>query len=217
LNLFWPKRRRKFELCGSILLVVVGFCGCRSQSAVSTAQQKAEQPVAHQPAQARVETDQERSCREFVQGFYDWYTTPIKPDRLHTTGELSFDDVLRLKANLFDRKLLELLKEDRDVQNRNPGYITGLESDPFFNSQDPMSKYAVRLVKVEGENCRAQVWGVPDGERAVGSIPDVEPELTIFKRRWAFVNFHYPNGNFPWNDLIDELDWLRKNRSTSKK
>lgn len=140
-------------------------------------------------------------------------TGNTRPDRQHKTGELSSDDVLRLKPFLFEEKLFKLLKEDRDVQARNPGYITGLEADPFFNSQDPMPKYQVQSVNFRDGHCRALVRGVPNEKYAGIENNDIEPELAVTDAKWIFVNFHYPDGD----NLIDQLIRLQNERSHPKK
>ena len=210
-------RMRSLLLTSAAVLFVTGLSSCRGRSPVSSTPQTAAQPVAQQAAQALVETDDEKSCREFVQGFYDWYAAPVKRDQQHRAGVLSSDDVLRFRPYIFDARLFKLLKEDRDVQSRNPGYITGLESDPFFNSQDPMPKYQVQSVTIKDGHCRALVQGVADEKFAATEKQQVEPELALKGTKWIFVNFHYPDESYPWDNLIDELIWLRNERSHPKK
>ena len=196
--------------------MLVAVIGCRDHSSPAPGLQAATQPDSHQQVQMRVETDQEKSCREFVQGFYDWYSAPVKRDQLHRAGVLSFDDVLRLKQHLFDSKLFELLKGDREEQVRNPGYITGLESDPFFNSQDPMPKYLVQSASFRDGHCRVIVQGVPGRGYAPTERDEVEPELAVAGTKWIFVNFHYPGESNPRDNLVDELIWLRNERKKPK-
>src|SRR5947209_1773117 len=92
-------------LFGWSVFVLLGASSCKNHSAISLRPEKSSQAVLQQPELTRLETGQEKSCREFVQEFYNWYASPIKPDRQHKTGELSSDDVLRLKPLLFDEKL----------------------------------------------------------------------------------------------------------------
>jgi hypothetical protein len=193
------------------LLAAVGAGGCQSHSTLSSAPQKSNSSVAQRPAQSPVEKGRENSCREYVKRFYDWYSGPVKKDRRHPDGERNVDDSIILRNNYMNSRLYSLLKADRDAQLRS-NEIVGLEFDPFTNSQDNSPTFEVKSAAVEGNNCRAVVWGVDAGSHR----ETVEPELSDKTGDWKFVNFYYPNEASPWNNLIDGLIFLRSERKNRK-
>jgi hypothetical protein len=202
---------------GGALLLLVVFTSCRDHSAPVPTAQAVVHPVIQQPAKPAAESDREKSCRIFVQDFYDWYVAPTNTDAQHKTGELSSDDAVQRKPQLFESKLLKLLVEDRRVQDRNPGYITGLDFDPFTNSQDPDPKYEAKSAAIWDERCRVSVWGKRDGEQRAEVDPDVEAELEFTSGKWLFINFDYPSNKYPWDNLVDILNFLRNERKQAKK
>src|SRR5437588_560107 len=82
-------------------------------------------------------SDIEKSCRRFVQSFYDWYVT----EALKDNGGPASDFALRHRGSVFDPELLQQLKEDSEAQAKAKGEIVGLDFDPFLNSQDPGEQY----------------------------------------------------------------------------
>ena len=201
------RRDRKFQRLGFTFLAAIGVSGCRSHSAASPAQQMAVQRVAQQSAEARVETDQEKSCREFVQGFYDWYTSPAQKDRDHPDGSRNWPDVLKMRKPDLSPELSRLLKADLTSKaNEREGDLVGLEDDPFTNSQDNSPKFRVESAVIENGNCRSVVWGMDGGTHR----ETVEPEAMKADGKWRFINFHYrddfENGKPSVDgDLISEL------------
>src|ERR1700722_15113858 len=186
--------------------------GCRSQSAVSPAQQVVK-PVAQQPAQTGAETDQEKSCREFVEGFYDWYVGDLNEGICHASkgSDLNSCKVARdpqsvaaLARNVgstvlrgrerpadsvYGPQLYNMLTHDQDVQTKSPGEITGLDFDPILATNgDGSPIYRVHTVFTQGEKCHVSVWGVDGGG---GHIQTIDPDLERLNGRWVFVNFHY--------------------------
>jgi hypothetical protein len=195
-------------------MILVGISACKDHPQASPTLTTSAQRVVEQPKVRTLGNAQKKSCRDFVQGFYDWYVSPVKRDKQHPMGNLDVGDVLQIKPRLFSVKLLSLLKEDRDIQARNPGYITGLEFDPFLNSQDPSPKFQVQSVSLKDGVCRAVVWGLDDGKRR----EEVEPELTSKYGTWGFVNFHYPGTTRPSDEnLIGQLNMLREERNHYEK
>ena len=210
MNISCSQRRRKLGLNGSILLAVVGFCGCRSNSAASPAQQKAVQPVAQQPVQARVETDEQKSCREFVQGFYDWYVNR----HLNDTKGPAWYDVAKKRSSILSPQLRELLRwESADEAASNS--VGTLDFDPFLAAQDWSEAYKVKLTSTNGDRCDALVTGSPD-------LKKVELERT--NGRWMFSNFDYnyfsedgKTRRYPDDDLVHMLATERERVSAGRK
>jgi hypothetical protein len=205
---------RGLAALGLAPLLASGFSACRDHPTVSP--QKGSNPDAEQPVAAHVETDEEKSCREFVQGFYDWYLSPVKKDRHHPLGDREMDDAIRVRRKDLSVELYTLLKADRVAQAR-AHELVGLDFDPFTNSQDNSPKFVVRSVLVKDEDCRAIVWGMNKGNHR----ETVEPELIAKDGSWVFVNFHYhyeaSDGDPPSEgDVIQLLKNLSNDRKRSK-
>jgi len=202
-------QNRNLQALRCLLLAMLAVSACKSHTAVTPAQQKAVQSVAQQPAPAQVETDQEKSCRVFVQGFYDWYF-----DRLNNASRVAVDnpivdDVLRLKPEVLTARLRQTLKEDREAASKNHDEIVGLDFDPYINAQDWDGKYYIESATVKGSICRASVWGMDSG--ATREI--VVPELEFNGGKWVFANFLYHGQPDQRNEnLIDLLIALRNDR-----
>lgn len=200
----------RLTISGLMLLVLCIVSSCRDRSAVSPVQPK-DSPAAV-GEQARVEMDQEKSCREFVQGFYDWYFDRLNSENKEQSNVSALDDVLRLKPELLTARLRQMLKEDREAASKNPGEIVGLDFDPYINAQDWEGKYSAESVTVKSNSCRASVWGMDGGAKK----EIVVPELELTGRKWAFANFHYPGQSDPREEnLIDLLTGLRDDRKHS--
>jgi hypothetical protein len=156
-----------------------------------------------------VETNQEKSCRESVQNFYDWYFDRLNHKSKKQSNASAFDDVLRLKPEVLTARLRHMLKEDSDAASKNPGEIVGLDFDPYINAQDWDGKYSVQSATVKGSNCRASAWGMDGGAKK----EIVVPELELTGGKWVFANFHYPGQSNPRDEnLIDLLIGLRDDR-----
>jgi len=186
LNRFELRSMQAFALPGLLLLVPIGVSSCRDHSPASRQPEKSSLPVVQPLVQTRIETEREKSCREFVQSFYDWYESPVERDPQHPSGTLDMDDVIRSRGQVLSGQLYTLLKAERDAQAR-AHELVGLDFDPFFNSQDPSSKFLVESVDVQLDHCNAVVNGVEGTQKR----ELVKPELVAIGESWAFVNFHY--------------------------
>jgi len=188
----------------------MGFCGCRSHSATSPAQQKVVQSLVQQPAQARVETEEEKSCHEFVQGFYDWYIN----GHLNNTVGPAWYDVAKKRPSILSPQLRQLLNwEAADEAATNS--VGALDFDPFLASQDPMVGYKVKSVSAEGDQCKAFVTGSPDLRKV---------ELQRTNGGWTFTDFDYSyfsedgkTRQFPDDDLVHMLATERERVSVERK
>jgi hypothetical protein len=171
------------------LLVLLAACGCRDHSAAAPAQAKSspDSPAAV-VQQVRVETEQGKSCLEFVHGFYDWYFDRINEEKGRATAGPNSYEVLTLKPQVLAPELRQMLKEDVEATSKNRDEIVGLDFDPFINAQDWEGKYWVNSVNVKDGTCRASVWGMDaDKKRDI-----VHPQLKITNGNWIFVDFFYP-------------------------
>jgi hypothetical protein len=161
--------------CGALLLALC-CCGALKSAAAQAAK------------------DDQQSCQDFVQKFYDWYWNPFAEQadmaglHGHTVGE-----VLQLKPPVLGPELLKLLKRET-----RGGGVESLDFDPFLNSNAPHGKYMVSKVAVSGDWCRATI--------------DAGHEIAALKKlgaSWVFVDFHYSyyyedgtKRNIPDADLI---------------
>ena len=148
-----------------------------------------------------------------MQEFYDWYVSRDVLDEKLPTGEPTSNDVLRLHPKLLNAELQRLLREDSEAQSKEPGYVVGLDMDPFFNSQDPSPKFEVESARVNHAHCDAVVYGVDEGAKR----EKVMPELAESGPTWVFVNFHYESQNPQDESLISILKMLQNNRMHSGK
>jgi hypothetical protein len=153
--------------------------------------------------------DTSKSCRTFVQGFYDWYAAEANKD---TPGDTS-DIALKYKRSVFSPVLFKKLKEDSDAQAKVSGEIVGLDFDPFLaTNSTPYKKYVVGNVLPKGQNhYLVQICGIEKGKKVAGTI--VTPEVAMTGGRWTFVNFRYGNSKIPENEnLLSILTVLKKDR-----
>ena len=175
-------------LFGWSLLLLLGVSSCKNHVATSPQSEKSAQAVAQVPTQPRIESVQEKSCREFVRSFYDWYFDRLNAAKTRQIAGPSDYDVLTLKPQLFTPELRKKLHEDAVEASRNPGEIVGLDFDPFINAQDWEGKYWVNSVYLIDSTCRASVWGMDAGKK----VDIVHPVLKITNGNWIFVDFFYP-------------------------
>jgi len=196
---------------GSLLTILLGTSGCRGHSGASEA---AGQNAQSAQQQTHAGNESEKSCRQFVQGFYDWYFDLLNTETKRQTGGPIDYEALRLKPQFFTPELRQMLQEDAKAAAKNPGYIMGLDFDPFINAQDWEGKYQVNNVAVKDTACRANVWGTDGGTK----LEIVDPELRMSNGQWTFVNFHYPDSTGKDEDLVAILTSLRSDReaTTSK-
>lgn len=163
-------------------------------------------------AQARNPRDFQKSCRNFVQGFYDWYV----PKALKEGSGHAWDLALKNKGYVFSSEVSRLLKEDSEAQAKVAGEIVGLDFDPFLNSQDLGERYVVGDVTPKDDSYWAEVYAIRSGNKS--EKPVAVPELVFKDGRWLFVNFHYGKSDHPEREnLLSILKSLRKRRQEESK
>ncbi|SRR5216683_1056213 len=156
--------------------------------------------------------DAQKSCRVFVQQFYDWYVSEThKENAMH-----SWDLALKQKGYAFSPELRRELTEDSDAQAKAGGEIVGLDFDPFLNSQDPDERYVVGAITFKGTSFWVEVHSIQSGTKS--KKPVVVPELVSKGGRWLFVNFHYGRTNRPEHEnLLSILKSLKERRQNAPK
>jgi hypothetical protein len=154
--------------------------------------------------------DARKSCRDFVQAFYDWYVpVALKHGRVRPA-----DVALKNKGSEFSPELARALREDSEAQAKVKGDLVGLDFDPFLNSQDPSERYVVGNITPKGDRYWVEIYSLTSGKKS--EKPDVVPELTFKDGRWIFVNFHYGQGEHSEDEnLVSTLKILRADRAKS--
>lgn len=163
-------------------------------------------------AQGTIPQSNQKSCRDFVQGFYDWYVpVALKHGRVRPA-----DLALKYKGSAFSPELARALREDSEAQAKTKGELVGLDFDPFLNSQDPSERYVVGNVIPKGERYWVEVYSITLGKKS--AKPEVAPELTLKDGQWVFVNFHYGKSESSEDDnLMSTLKSLRAARQKYSK
>src|SRR5262249_9672149 len=128
----------------------------------------------------------QRSCRSFVQNFYNWY---LRLAEKEDKDECSSDAAIRIKPKAFSSELSRQLKLDSQAQAKVHGEIVGLDFDPFLGAQNTAERHSVGKITPRGSTYWAEVYGQWNGKMNVK--PDVVPEVAFQNGRWFFVNFHY--------------------------
>jgi len=152
-----------------------------------------------------------RSCLGFTQEFYDWYV----PYALKENGRPASSLALERRGSVFSRELLRSLGEDAEERKSSPGEITGLDFDPFLNSQDPAQSYVAGKLTLKDGVCRVEMYGVFSGKRSPG--PEVTPELVLKDGKWVFVDFHYGHSGSKRENLSGVLKSLAAGRKERRK
>lgn len=153
--------------------------------------------------------DPKKSCRHFVQEFYNFYV-PITGDK-----PPSAPDALEKRKSDFSEDLYKQLKADFDAQDKEPDEIVGLDFDPFLNGQDFAEKYIAGEVIERAGRFFVDVHSMSQGKKS--EKPQVVPELTRRNGKWVFLNFHYGKTSIPENEnLISILKALKNDRSKNK-
>jgi hypothetical protein len=135
------------------------------------------------PSQAQDAEEIQKSCRNFVQSFYDWYVK--RPE---------FPRALKYRPSAFSPELSRRLREDHEAQVKAPGDIAGLDFDPFLNGQDPGEHYVVGRIELKGKKtCWAEIHRGSADEMSKQTY--VGAELVSNVGRWQFINFYYPLAN----------------------
>lgn len=158
-------------------------------------------------AQGTPPQDARKSCRDFVQAFYDWYVpVALKHSRVRPA-----DLALAHKGSAFSPELAQALREDSKAQAKVKGELVGLDFDPFLNSQDPGERYVVGNLTPKGDRYWVEIYSLTSGKKS--AKPDVAPELMFKDGRWIFVNFHYGGSEHSKDEnLLSTLKTLRANR-----
>lgn len=160
--------------------------------------------------QAKSSQGDEKSCREFVQSFYDWYLPHARTERASPAWDLAVKE----RGSAFSRELTQLLREDSQAQAKVTGDIVGLDFDPFLYSQDPAQRYLAGKTTRQGGACLVEI-------RRSGHVagrPDVVAELTYGDDRWTFANFHYGKSAYSEDEnLLATLKTLQRDRQTHSK
>src|SRR5580700_8796469 len=112
-------------------------------------------------AQATSSSGRQRSCKAFVQGFYDWYVPKAAAERApDDSAQNTWELALKQKRSAFTPELYRALKEDADAQDKVEEYSVGIDFDPFLYSQNPEEHFVIENVTVTGQKCRVEVHGV---------------------------------------------------------
>lgn len=163
------------------------------------------------PGHARDAQEIQKSCRNFVQSFYDWYVKRAE-----------FPRALKYRPSAFSPELFRRLREDHEAQVKAPGDIAGLDFDPFLNSQDPGDDYVVGRIKLKDKNtCWAEIHTGSSDKMSKETY--VAAELVSNVGRWQFVNFQYSNPNSDFSasvssgGLLGLLKDLREDRKKAAK
>lgn len=153
--------------------------------------------------------DAKKSCRHFVQEFYNYYV-PITGDK-----PPSARDALEKRKSDFSEDLYKQLKADFDAQDKVTDEIVGLDFDPFLNAQDFAEKYVAGEVTERAGRFFVDVHSMSEGKKS--AKPQVVPELIRRKGKWVFLNFHYGKTSIPENEnLLSILRVLKNDRSRNK-
>lgn len=139
----------------------------------------------HAP-QARNTASIANSCREFVQGFYDWYA----PIAVGQNSGPAWQAALNERGADFSKKLSDALKVDLAAQAKSGADIVGLDFDPILNTQDPAAHYEAGSGLGKGPTCSVNVYAVEAGTRA--TVASVKAVLENKGGHWQFTNFRYP-------------------------
>lgn len=174
-------------------------------------------------AQEKTQQNMEKSCRAFVQGFYDWYvpkwlTDDLNSDSLFKKWETTRDP-LKQKTYPISDELVRRLKEDRAAQAKAKEELVGLDFDPYISGNaGPVGRYVVGKITPKGSHYLAEVHPQPSVE---GKKPVVAAEVVFENEHWIIVNFYYyiydngkPTHRF---DLLTTLKKLREERRKTLK
>lgn len=159
------------------------------------------------PAQA---DDLKKSCRDYVQGFYNFYLVDSCKDNEKTPCDIR---VFNNKKYSFSPELQRLLRADYAAQAKVSDEIVGLDFDPYMASQEAPKKYIADPAKPgrKANSYMVAVYDMTEGKRP--ARPAVTPELSYENGKWVFTNFHYGKGADGSDDnLIAALKGLAESR-----
>jgi hypothetical protein len=130
----------------------------------------------------------EEGAKAFVQGFYDWYVGKIlAASRKKSGGGFGFDDALKQRPDWFSPELKRLLLEDVAASSKCKDEVVGLDWDPFLESQENPSVYAVGKAEKIAQGFRVSVDDkkLPKGDHN----PVAQADVTFVGGHWTFVDF----------------------------
>ena len=139
-----------------------------------------------------------QAAARFAQAFYAWY---------ERTGE-RYRAVVSDSPALFAPALLAALRRDNAAQQATPDQVTGLDWDPFLDTQDPCVPYQVTGATRRGDTILVAVNGMCV-DRAPQSQPDVIAEVRFAGGRWVFADFRHVGSP---GSLLEDLVRLRGGR-----
>lgn len=140
-----------------------------------------------------------QSCLGAAKRFYGWYV----PVANRASDGPAFERALATKREVFDPKLYDALKGDADAQNRAAGEITGIDFDPFLQTQDPAQQYVVRNARVERDRCSVEIWREPKPEEHPSRAkPDAVADFVRAGTKWKMANVWSGDGK---TDLLTVL------------
>jgi hypothetical protein len=156
-------------------------------------------------AQEKSPQDIQKSCRNFVQGFYDKFVQAQKTDK---PTHYPFDSAL-------SPELRRQLKEDYAAQDADPsGDIVGLDFDPIAAGNESYDRYEVGEVSRKGERYWVEVYCLWGKKRDMDQ--KMVHEVMFSRGRWMIMNihyYHYKNGKLlDHDDLLNILKELREKR-----
>lgn len=147
--------------------------------------------------------DSTAAVRQFVQGFYDWYT----PIALSFPRFPAWYDVLNNADRYLDRDLAAAIRADSVAREGDPITRETLNFDPFLSSQDPCGPYEVIEVRRRGDTFRVPIRPC----HAKGAGPVVE--VRAVDGRWRIANVFYGKG-----DLKSYLcQWAKADARTDRR
>ena len=129
-------------------------------------------------AQEKTTQETQQSCRNFAQGFYDWYVP-----KLNSGG--SYATALKFKSRAFSAELFRLLKA-ASVHDAKSNDDVFLDFEPILGGQDWPKRVVADKARIKGDRCWVN-----------------NAELLFKDGGWIFVNFHY--GKDKGDDLLSIL------------
>jgi hypothetical protein len=167
-------------------------------NAARTEPQIAQQTNVARMEPERVQSEDERSCQEFVHKFYDWYVHGVWSDFCKGTHDTEscnkaaeFGSVEKMSMKqVLSPKLEKLFNDDQAAEaaanEDGVGYLE--DGDRFLNTNGgPSSHYEVENVRVKNGVCNADVYGESDEGAKDAKIM---PELAKTGNRWVITNIY---------------------------
>jgi hypothetical protein len=168
-------------------------------------------------AEESISIGKDISCKGFVQDFYDWYLKIYTADNKVPAAKIA----LEKQPGIFSPELFKGLENDFKAQSLATDGISGIDFDPFLDSQDAPSSYKVIKTVVDSSGCVAEVSGVGPDWRHKGQTlyaPRIKVNLRYRGRKWIIVNFKYFNReNSSTDNLLGQLKWWADIRKKSER